>query len=513
MKKTVKTRIFAGGLGLLALALLLMVPSCGKKSTTTSSTIVPKVIVEQLRPLDEALLPLLDGFTSGAIAKGEPIVVRFKGAEVMKVKYGETLPAKAFSFKPSLKGNAVWIDETTVGFQYDDIDPNQNYTCDFRISDFVDAGDGQPLQFGFAVRRQNFSLVGAYPVCAEGDKMDYTLRVAFVNPVDGEVEQIIDANTRKAYTVTSKPVGGNVYDIVIQGIARKNNETVLKVTLDGTAIEANKSRTCELPVYAKDDFKPVEFDVDNTTGQAVLYFTQPLKQGQNLNGFLNFNYKIGYRSDIQDNKIVLYFDKTSLYRYQMEDLEMTVASGIRSGFDQLLQEEYEYQFDLTDYVPQVRWTDDGVIIPNVDETTVYFDAICLNSVTLRIIRVFDDNILSFLQDNELDETYGVRKAGRLEKKIRLQIDNPYPTQWKTFPIVLSDYIKVEPGAMYQLSLDFGPADYRHRRRLPQPRPRRPLPPHHPQRERERHPRHPLGQPAHPRERFPDRLLPIRERNR
>ena len=452
-------RIIAGGLGLLAMALLLLAPSCGKKSGKTSGTTAPKVIVEQLRPLDEALLPLLDGFTSGAIAKGDPIVVRFKGTEVMKVKYGEQLPAKAFSFKPSLKGNAVWIDETTVGFKYDDIDPNQNYTCDFRISDFVDAGDCEPLQFGFAVRRQNFSLVGAYPVCAESGKMNYILRLAFVNPVDGEVEQIVDAGTRKAYTVTAKPVGGNLYDIEIQGIARKNEEGLLKVTLDGAAMEANVTRTCELPIYAKDDFKPVHFDVDNTTGEGALYFTQPLKQGQNLNGFLNFNYRIGYRSDIQNNKILLYFDKTSLYRYQLEDLEMKVASGIRSASDQLLQEEYEYTFDLTDYVPKVRWTDEGVIVPNVDETTIYFDAICLNSVTLRIVRVFDDNILSFLQDNELNETYGVRKAGRLEKKIRLQIDNPYPTQWKTFPIVLSDYVKVEPGAMYQLSIDFGPADY------------------------------------------------------
>ena len=448
----------AGGVALLAMALLLLVPSCGKKSTMTSST-TPKVIVEQLRPLNEALLPLLDGFTSAPIAKGEPIVVRFKGAEVMKVKYGEELPAKAFNFKPSLKGKAVWIDENTVGFQYDDIDPNQNYTCDFRISDFVDVNNAEPLQFGFAVRRQNFSLVGSYPVCVEADKMGYILRVAFVNPIEDDVEQIVDASTKKNYTVTSTALGANLYDIEIQGINRKDAEYTLKVTLDGATIEANKSTTYELPIYAKDDFKPVQFNVDNNLGQGTLYFSQPLKQGQNLNGFVNFNCKIGYRSDIQDNKVTFYFDKTSVYSYYLDEMEMTVASGIRSANDQVLQEEAKFDFNLTDYEPKVRWTDDGVIIPNVDETTVYFDAVCLNSVTLRIIRIFDDNILSFLQDNELNETYGVRKAGRLEKKIRLQIDNPYPTQWKTFPIVLSDYIKVEPGAMYQLSLDFGPADY------------------------------------------------------
>ena len=114
MKKTAKMRLFAGGVALLAMAMLLLAPSCGKKPSTSSSS-APSVIVEQLQPLNEDLLPLLDGFTSGAIAKGDPIVVRFKGAEVMKVKYGEELPAKAFNFKPSLKGKAVWIDETTVG--------------------------------------------------------------------------------------------------------------------------------------------------------------------------------------------------------------------------------------------------------------------------------------------------------------------------------------------------------------------------------------------------------------
>ena len=453
MKKTIKMRIFGGGMVLLAMALWLLVPSCVKKPSASS------VIVEQLRPLNETLLPLVDGFTSGAILKGEPIVVRFKNPETLKVKYGEPISAKAFDFKPALKGKAVWIDENTVGFQYDNIDPNQSYTCDFRISDFLDVDAAVPMQFGFAVRRQNISLVGAYPVCKEADKMDYILRVAFVNPVEGDVEQLIGEDIRKAYKVKANAVGNIVYDIEIQGIERKDAETKLKVTLDGSKIEADKTMSYDLPVYAKGDFKPVIFDVDKTSGQGTLYFTQALKQGQNLNGLVSFNNSIGYKSDIQDNKVNFYFDKSSLYDYQMKEMEMTVGTGIRSAAGQVLQAEYPFGFELTDYEPKVRWTDDGVIIPNVQETTVYFDAVCLNSVTLRIIRVFDDNILSFLQDNELDETYGVRKAGRLEKKVRLQIDNPYPTQWKTFPITLSDYVKVEPGAMYQLSIDFGPADY------------------------------------------------------
>ena len=430
--------------------------TCDKKGTLkTPST----VIVEQLRPLNEALLPLIDGFTSGAIVKGEPIVVRFKSPETLKVKYGETLPAKAFNFKPALKGKAVWVDENTVGFQYDEIDPNQNYTCDFRIGDFLDFDDAEPLQFGFAVRRQNFSVVGTYPVCVENDKMDYLIRLAFVNPVEGDVAQLVNKEVRKNHTVNVNTIGDNLYEIEIKDLERKDAASELKVTLDGSAVEANKEMSIVLPIYAKGDFMPVKFDVDQTTGKGTLYFSQALKQGQNLIGLVSFNNNVGFKSDIQDNKVAFYFDKTNLYHYQMEDMELVVGTGIRSEAGHVLQEESTFPFALTDYEPKVRWTDEGIIIPNVDETTVYFDAICLNAVTLRIIRIFDDNILSFLQDNELNETYGVRKVGRLEKKVHLQIDNPYPTQWKTFPIKLTDYVKVEPGAMYQLSLDFGPADY------------------------------------------------------
>ena len=85
------------GISLIVMALLLgFLSGCGKKGgqTTTSST-TSTVIVEQLTPLNETLLPLLDGFTSGPIAEGDPIVVRFKNPASLKMQYGENIPAKA----------------------------------------------------------------------------------------------------------------------------------------------------------------------------------------------------------------------------------------------------------------------------------------------------------------------------------------------------------------------------------------------------------------------------------
>ena len=454
-----------GGMSLVITAMLLaLLPSCGKNdgpsSTTSSTKKVSGVIVEQLNPVSDALLPLLDNFTSGPIAEGEPIVVRFKDPSSLKVHFGEPIPAKVFGFKPALKGNAVWMDESTIAFQYDNIDLAQQYTCDFKIADFVDVPSDQTLQFGFGVRRQNFSLMETEPVCTSDDKMDYRLRVIFVNSIDEDAAlTLFDEIFRKQYNVTATSLGNNTFDFTLKGIQRKNAEYVLPVVMDGKALKSEAQIRRQLTVYAKGEFKPASFEVDKSSGHAALYFTQPLRENQNIVGIITFAPAIGYRSTITGSRIDFYFDKTSVYSYQLSEMEMTVGKGIRNADNALLQEDYVFDFDMTENLPKVRWTDDGVIIPDVDETTVYFDAICLNSVTLRIVRIFDDNILSFLQDNDLTETYGVRKVGRLEKKVRLAIDNPYPNQWKTFPIVLSNYIKVEPGAMYQLSLNFGPADY------------------------------------------------------
>ena len=445
-------------ISLIVTALLLgFLPSCGKKGTTKGS----EVFVERIQPLNEALLALLDSYTSGVIAAGEPIRVSFKDPADLKVKYGEPIPAKAFDFKPALKGKAVWIDENTIGFQYDDIDKEQNYTCQFKMADFVDVPADQKLEFGFGVRRQNFSLVTMQPVCTSNDEMSYLLHVAFATPIDLEdAVKIFDDAFRKDHPVVAASLGNNLFEFELNGLKRQNEDYEMPVILDGKAIDCKAKMERSLTVYAKDVFKPVMFDVDKSGCKGTLLFSQPLKENQNLDGYVKLNpNKLGYKADIKGNRIDFYFDKSNLYSYQLEDMTMTVESGLRSANNDVLQTDYDFPFDLKDIVPKVRWTDDGVIVPDVSETTIHFDAVCLNYVTLRIIRIFDENILSFLQDNELNETYGVRKAGRLEKKVRLAIDNPYATQWKTFPIVLSDYIKVEPGAMYQLSLDFGPADY------------------------------------------------------
>ncbi|MCR4847461.1 MAG: hypothetical protein K5920_01235 [Bacteroidales bacterium] len=311
---------------------------------------------------------------------------------------------------------------------------------------------------GVAERPLNFNVVDVVPNYS-ADEVQYDVTVFFTKPIeDEEAIKIFDPEFVNQYSVTSSYLGNRKYEYQINSVKRGSGYKVIDMVLDGKPIKSDSKTTRQLSVYGKDVFKVIDCVVAKENSSATLIFSQQLQQ-RNIDGFISVTPEMGYRTEIVGNKIVIYFDKSNLYRYQQENVKLTVGAGIKDIDGNSLSDSQTFNLDLTDLRPKVRWSEDGVIVPEVGDATIYFDAVCLNSVILRIVRVFDDNIIAYYQENDLDDTYGIRKAGRLEKKVKIALESPDPKQWKTFPIVLSDYVDVKAGDMYQLILDFGPADY------------------------------------------------------
>ena len=314
------------------------------------------------------------------------------------------------------------------------------------------------IKKGAAERPLNFNVVDVTPNYS-ADEVQYDVTVFFTKPVEDEdAIKIFDPEFAEKYAVTSTYLGNRKYEFQVNNVKRGPNYKIIDMVLDGKSIKSDSKATRQLAVYGKDVFKVIDCVVAKENSSATLIFSQQIQQ-RNIDGFISVTPEMGYRTEIVGNKIVIYFDKSNLYRYQQENVKLTVGAGIKDVDGNSLSDTETFTIDLTDLRPRVKWSEDGVIVPEVGDATVYFDAICLNSVTLRIVRVFDDNIIAYYQENDLDDTYGIRKAGRLEKKVQIALDSPDPKQWKTFPIVLSDYVDVKAGDMYQLILDFGPADY------------------------------------------------------
>lgn len=304
----------------------------------------------------------------------------------------------------------------------------------------------------------SFSVIDVEPSYT-ADEAQFDVKVFFTKPLEEEEAlKIFSPDFVSKYGITANYLGDRRFNFQVNNIKRGNSDETIEMVLDGKPLKSKSKATRELEVCSKNKFKAIDIKVDKENSSATVIFSQPIKQ-RNIDGYVTVSPKMGYRTEIVGNKIVFYLDKSKLYSYQLSNVKLTIGSGIKDVDGNSLREEQTFAIDLTDLTPKVRWTESGVIIPEVDDATVYFDALCLNSVVLRVVRVYDENILAYYQDNDLDDEYGIRKAGRLEKKVTIALDNPDPTQWKTFPIVLSDYVDVKAGDMFQLILDFGPADY------------------------------------------------------
>ena len=305
---------------------------------------------------------------------------------------------------------------------------------------------------------QNFSLVSVEP-SYDLDEVQYDVKVFFTMPLEQEdALKIFDPEFANKYGVTATYLGNRIYNFHLMNMPRGSRNTTIEMVLDGKPLKSKSTASCNLDVIAKDEFEAIDVNVDKEHAAATLIFSQPL-QVRNIEGYLKVKPEMGYRSEIVGNKIVLYFDKAGYSNDNLKNVVLTVGSGIKDSEGRSLNNERVFTFDLSNLKPKVRWTEKGVLVPEVGNATVYFDAICLNSVVLRIVKVYDNNLLSFYQNNDWDDVYSIRKFGRLEKKVTLTLNNATPDQWKTFPIVLSDYIDVKSGDMYELILDFGPADY------------------------------------------------------
>lgn len=55
----------------------------------------------------------------------------------------------------------------------------------------------------------------------------------------------------------------------------------------------------------------------------------------------------------------------------------------------------------------------GLITPNSNGLMFPFEAVGLNAVDVEIFKIFNNNILQFLQDNPLDGDYDLFKVGRI----------------------------------------------------------------------------------------------------
>lgn len=86
-----------------------------------------------------------------------------------------------------------------------------------------------------------------------------------------------------------------------------------------------------------------------------------------------------------------------------------------------------------------------------------FEAVNLKSVDVQIIKVYESNVLQFLQVNDYDGNQEMRRVGKPVLKKTISLESSGVTdlgKWNRFTLDLSTLINAEPGAIYQVRIGF-----------------------------------------------------------
>jgi hypothetical protein len=413
----------------------------------------------------EAVSKFVYAFTSGAINRDEPIRIRFVHAAVAKEKIGQKVESRLFSVSPDIEGQAVWEDERTIkltpskplpsGKKYDG-----KVSLNRLFSDVPSLA--RVFEFDFSVRETE------YEVATDGIRSDpfnrhqqqITGRIHVNEPVDAaKVEQMLQAKQGGTALKVSWTHSNNnqVNFFTIKDVERTNSRSKVHLNWTGQPIGVKHDGHNELIVPEIEEFVVLSAFAKQVDEQYVLLnCSDPVAPGQELNGLIRVEGFAGkLRFVIDGNFIRVYPDSriTGVHK-------ITVEAGIRNTDGAAMKTASEWSVDFEDLKPAVRLVGRGAIIPQNGNGGVIFpfEAVGLTSIDVEIFKIFNSNILQYLQVNELEGDQELERVGKiiLQKKISLRELDPNAStrSWQRYALDLKDMIKQDPGAIYQVRLAF-----------------------------------------------------------
>lgn len=405
--------------------------------------------------------PFVNAYTGGIVSQSSPIRIELVEDQPM-VDLNNALEENPFSFSPSLKGKAYWVNNNTIEFVPEEgaLEPGEMYEATFQLGEFVKV-DGALTEFAFSFRVQesNFSL-RMEPLDVAANNPTFASIKGEIRFSDkatpGQVEKMlsVSGDGKTPPTISIEPTNdASRYSFTLSRIARTDQDYSLEIKADGNAvgIDRNLSETVLIP--AKDNFRFLSAtQIEQPENGLQVVFSDPISESQDLKGLIEIRGLTSYIFQVTDNKVNIYFEPN-----QLTQLSLNIHEGVKNGQGKQLGTAHTLSFGELSPKPQVELLTEGAILPDSKNLIIPFRAVSLYAVDLKVIRIFENNVLMFMQTNSLSTANELRRSGRLVYKKTLYLGND-PSKdvrkWENYSIDLSGLIRQEPGAIYRIVLSF-----------------------------------------------------------
>ena len=404
--------------------------------------------------------PYVNAYTGGVISQNSTIRIELTHDQPM-VDMNNELKSNPFSFSPSLKGKAYWVSNNTIEFVPEEgaLKPGTLYEGTFRLGDFIEVDKKlKEFNFSFRVQERNFTLqMESLPITAtQPNEINIKGEIRFSDVVKKEeVEKMLTASDgKKSYPVEVTATDNHTrYLFSIRQIPREADDYPLTITANGNAAGIDRKQSEEVLIPAKDCFRFMSAErIDQPENGIEIVFSAPLSTTQDLKGLIEIPEISSSIFQISENRVFIYFEANT-----QNKLTLNIHEGVKDSQGKALGTSHTISFSEVSLKPQVEMSTTAAILPDSKSLIIPFRAVNLYAVDLSVIRIFENNVLMFMQTNSLASANELRRSGRLVYKKTLWLAKDASKDihhWGDYSIDLAGLIHQEPGAIYRVILSF-----------------------------------------------------------
>ncbi len=401
--------------------------------------------------------PYVEAFTYGSVSRYTPVYLIFNHEIPAEKLQSESL-RRLMKLTPEVPGEFSFENSKTIMFKpTEGFDRNTTYRIKANLSEWFDL-QGKDKNFTFSFSTLPLSIRGNLHSIDINNKNEngYDLACTFYTP-DKEDPKTVESllkYSEKAETVWAHDPNGKKHQLTLMNVpAGSEGARVFEVSVGSNKWGVDEEKLFSVDIPGMNDFSVYNVEYVSAPERFVeVSFTKLLDDSQNMQGLA---YIDGNKSDavnVEGNKLRLYPDAN-----QTGAINVHLSKVIRSKQGISLKDNVVRQLSVNEMFPGFRFIGQGVIIPLSNQLSIPFQAVYLRGVIVRVIRIMEQNIGQFLQENDLDGSSELVRVGRLVARKTILFDEDASldlSQWNTFGIDLKELITPEPGAIYRVELSF-----------------------------------------------------------
>lgn len=364
---------------------------------------------------------------------------------------------KVFRFSPTVKGEAHYVD----GGQYIDFIPrsgalkqDKEYTCRIDMATLTGVDSLCDFSFSFYVEKREMSIA-VTKVRIDPNDVEQAIiegRITF-NTAPSENSFKSDMiSCEKGATVRIIPTDDALcHQFRIFNLKRRVEDRSVRIAYK--AAEGFCGSETEAQIPGLEEFKLLSAErYDTATPYIELEFSAPIASTQELDGLITIDGIDEVRIERSGTNVKVHYDRNGL-----TDLVLQVSDLLRRDDGCHLAQSVTQHFEQEVIPPAVEIPLDGTILPDSRNLTLPFRAVNLAAVDVEVVKIYADNVMMYLQENDLEDTYRLRRAGRLIYRQTVRLDDAPDRnlhEWQNFSIDLKNLFRQERGAIYNVRIAF-----------------------------------------------------------